>query len=532
MNLQGLEDKNPLHFREDILQTFTHAIPHMTWLADPDGRIFWWNQQWYDFTGKSEASMRDDDWKKVIHPHHLDRVSQGLQNAFRSGQPWEDTFPISNGRGQWKWFLTRVTPVTNDQNQITHWIGTHTDITEKRKVEEDLKKAKNQAEAALKAKTELLINMSREIRMPMNTILGFASLLKDSSLTEQERIQFADKILANGDQLLQIIDDILNLSKYEVEPISPNDKVRFNLADMVFDIIQTMKPMAEKKDIRLNVFFNSAIPKLIFSEPHRVRQVISNLIGNGIKYTSNGGRIMISLEFIENSKFGPCVEIDVEDTGIGISREQQSKIFQPFAQIEGSFTRNANGKGLGLAVSEKLANSLGGQLSLKVSEIGEGSCFAFQLPTGELQGVEFIKGKKGEPLAKKLFSSLRKTKRLENVSVLLAEDSEDNETLIRLYLEKEGAVITYAHNGLEVLDHVKNGNFDIVLMDIQMPLLDGLEATRQLRQNGFQKPIVALTAHALEDDVEKSLKAGCDTHLTKPIRGEVLIEEIQKRVFH
>ncbi|MEZ0390842.1 MAG: response regulator [Pseudobdellovibrionaceae bacterium] len=531
MDLQGFEDKNLFHRQqEQVLDSLAQVLPHLIWLADEKGHLFWWNQSWLEYTGRQESEMKNDGWFKVIHPHHLDRVTEGLSHAFQNGDIWEDTFPISNGRGQWKWFLSRAVPVREGRS-IQYWVGTHTDISERRKVEEELRKSRDLAEAGLKTKNELLVNMSREIRIPMNTILGFASLLRDSNLSEEERIQFADKILSNGDQLLQIIDDILNLSKFDVG-IQGLEKVRFNLCDMVYDVIQTIKPNAEKKDIKLNVFFNSAVPKLIESEPHRVRQILTNLFSNAIKYSNHNGRIMVFLEFLENTKWGPCIGIDVEDTGIGISREQQHKIFKPFAQLEGSFSRNSNGKGLGLALSEKLAESLGGNLSLKGSEIGEGSCFSLLIPTGDLRNIEFIKGKKGEPLTRKLLNSLKKTKRLENVRVLLAEDSQDNETLIRLYLEKEGASITYAHNGLEVLDEVKKDQFDIVLMDIQMPLLDGLEATRQLRQNGFSKPIVALTAHALEDDVEKSLKAGCDTHLTKPIRGEILIEEIQKRVFH
>lgn len=531
MDLQGFEDRNLYPQREAIFQEIAQEMPHLAWLADGFGRIFWCNQRFYDYTGKTEAEILGEGWKKIFHPHHLDRMWKGLQEAFQSGDEWEDLLPIGNGRGQWRWFLSRAVPVKSFNGEISHWLGTHTDITERRKAEEELKKGKDLAEAALKTKTDLLVNMSREIRTPMNTILGFASLLKDSSLSDEDRAQFADRILTNGDQLLQIIDDILNLSKFELNS-SLTDQVRFNICDLIFDVIQAVKPIAEKKGIRVNVFFNSAIPKLITSDPLRVRQILTNLLANGIKYTDNGGRIMVFLEFQEQTSRGPCVQLDIEDTGVGISREQQRKIFQPFAQLESSFNRNGNGRRLGLALSEKLAESLGGQLALKGSEIGQGSCFSLTIPTGDLKDVEFIKGKKGEPLAKKILSSFRRTKRLENVKVLLAEDSQDNETLVRLYLEKEGAIIANAHNGLEVLDFVKNDHFDIILMDIQMPLLDGLEATRQLRQNGFQKPIVALTAHALEGDVEKSLKAGCDTHLTKPIRGEALIEEIQKRVFH
>lgn len=531
MDLQGLEDKAIYHQTGEILETVAQSAPHLIWVADPTGDIYWWNQRWYEYTGKNEADMRHQGWKMIHHPDHYHRVCEGLKRSFSSGEPWEDVLPLSNGRGAWRWFLSRAVPTKDSGGRILYWVGSHTDITERKQMEEDLRHSRDIAQAAYRAKADLVLNLSREIRSPMNTILGFASLLKDSGLNDQERQQFIERIITNGDQLLQLIDDILNLSKFEVGEKSI-DQVRFNFSDMVFDVIQALNPIADKKGVRLLVSFNTAIPGLIISDPHRCRQILTNLIGNAIKYTDSGGRILVSMEYQKNARMGSCIAIDVEDTGIGISEEQQRKIFEPFASLNSSTERNHQGSRLGLALSEKLADSLGGQLVLKGSEMGQGSCFSLLIPTGDISDVEFIKGKKSAPFAKKFLSSFRKTKRLEGVRVLLAEDSEDNETLVRLYLEKEGAVITYAHNGLEALDRLKDSDFDIVLMDIQMPLLDGLEATRQMRQKGFQKPIVALTAHAMKDDVEKSLKAGCDTHLTKPIRGESLIEEIQKRVFH
>lgn len=531
MDLQGLEGRTLFPPDNHLFESFANSLPHPAWMANESGEILWWNRAWYEFTGRRKGDMNHPGWRAVHHPDHLRRFEEGLRQAVHTGEPWEDTLPLSNGRGGWRWFLTKIYPMSDSQQGNFSWIGTHTDITDRRQAEEDLRKKKESAEAACKSKSDLLLNLSREIRVPMNTILGFASLLKDPALIHEERLQFLERIISNGDQMLQMIDDVLNLSKFEVGE-GALEKVRFNLSDLVFDVIQALTPIADKKGVKLLVSFNTAIPGLIQTDPHRVRQVIANLIGNAIKYTESGGRILVSFEYHKQSRVGSAVVVEVEDTGIGISEEAQRKIFQPFAQMNSTFERNAQGSRLGLALSERLAESLGGTLVLKGSEMGQGSCFSLTLPTGEIDSVEFIKAKKAAPFARKFLAGFRRTKRLENVKVLLAEDSEDNETLVRLYLEKEGAQITYAHNGLEALDFARKGEFDIVLMDIQMPLLDGLEATRQLRQRGFQRPILALTAHALKDDIEKSLKAGCDTHLSKPIQGESLIEEIQKRVFH
>jgi hypothetical protein len=375
----------------------------------------------------------------------------------------------------------------------------------------------------------MLLNLSREIRIPLHTILGFATILKDLSLNEQERIQFLQRIILNGDELLQLFDEVLNFSQVEVGEIVI-EKVKFNFSELVFDIILAMNSIAAKKEINLQACFVNAIPEWIQSDPHRVRQIMTTLIGNAIRYTSEKGRVQISMQFQQHYRFGASLIVEVEDTGLGIPENQKEKIFEPFSQLTARTDRSSHGGRLGLALADRLAESLGGKLSLKGSEVGKGSCFSLILPTGDLSGVEFIRARPKVPLARRLIGGILRHKRLENVRVLLAEDSEDNETLVHLYLVREGALISHAHNGLEVLSAVKDQTFDIILMDIQMPLMDGLATTRRLREDGFQKPILALTAHAFKEDVERSLKAGCSTHLIKPIRGEELIEEIRKRV--
>jgi PAS domain S-box-containing protein len=531
MDLHGTEEKSTSLQPPMGLEHLTQALPHLLWIADENGKIQWWSDRWELSTGKSEAEMLLEGWRAVVHPDHWLRVEKDLVESIQQGKDWEDSLLITDGKGGWCWYLSKAVPARDASGHIEQWIGTHTDVTNHRKREEELKQRHESVEASYRVKADLLVNMSREIRTSMNTILGFASLLKDGSLSDNDREQLNEKIVTSGDQLLQMIDDILNLSKFEDSPTAV-EKVRFNISDMVFDVVQAMKPVAEKKDVKVQVFFNTAVPQQITSDPHRIRQIITHLIGNSVKYTEGGGRILIFLSHEAHKSLGSSVRIDVEDTGVGIPLEQQGKLFQPFAQLNSPLNRGASGSRLGLALSERMATSLGGNLSLRGSEIGQGTCFSLLIPTGDISDVSMIKGKKVEPFALKFLSQFRKSKRLEDIKVLLAEDSEDNETLVRLYLKKEGAQVTCAHNGLEALDLIRSEDFDIVLMDIQMPLMDGLEATRQLRQKGFQKPILALTAHALKGDVEKSLKAGCDTHLTKPIQGEALIQEIQKRVLH
>ena len=395
------------------------------------------------------------------------------------------------------------------------------------------------AELALRSSksAKLLGDLSSELRAPLNTILGFASLMKDSNLSEIERNQFVDRIVANGDHLLQILEDALNFSKIE-KGEARVEAVSFDLVAMVYDIAQSLKPIATKKNVDIHITFKNAVPEKIVTDPLKMRQILTNLLGNAIRFAEGDGFVLLSMSidgktFDGKTNLEQRFKIEIDDSGAGFRSDPSFLEGQKLAELESSFNpASADTIRPGLALSQRFAEVLGGKLEMHKSELGEGICFCLTLPPGDIKGVAFTNKKKAPTLADKILNQMRKSNRLENVRILLAEDSEDNETLIRMFLSKEGAKITYVRNGLEAIEAVKAQEFDVILMDIQMPLLDGLEATRQIRQNGFKSPIIALTGQALRDDAEKSLKAGCDSHLTKPVRKESLIEEIQKRIFH
>ena len=392
--------------------------------------------------------------------------------------------------------------------------------------EREIAAAKAKAEQANQAKSAFLANMSHEIRTPMNAILGFGDLLMDDGLTEAERLDYASRIRGNGDQLLQLIDDILDLSKIEAGKVRI-EKLRFSIAELVNEVAQQLRPLAERKNLALEVEFRTPVPQVIYSDPVRLKQILTNLIGNAIKFTQ-AGRIEVRLSF--EKRF---LAIEVEDTGLGISSASQRELFRPFHQGDGSITRRFGGTGLGLALSRRLAAALEGSLSLARSEPGKGSCFRLNIETGDVSGVLFVTSPKDlSPVRSRpaLKVAGARVKKLQGVKLLLAEDSSENETLIRLYLEREGAELTAVRNGQEAVETAASRDFDLVLMDIQMPEMDGLEATRRLRAGGFSKPILALTAHALREEVERSLQAGCDAHLTKPIERSSLVDAIKTRL--
>lgn len=377
--------------------------------------------------------------------------------------------------------------------------------------------ARKNAEIASRVKTQFLMNMSHEIRTPMNSILGFADLLGDKTLTNEEREEFRSRIRMNGDQLMRLIDDMLDLSKAESGKIQI-EKVSFSVTDLTRDVLESMSSKAQKKNIRTRMSTDKSVPAFIESDPVRLRQILTNLLGNAIKFTDHG-RIETRISMKESDLI-----IEVEDTGIGISPDLHQRLFKAFSQGDNSVTRRFGGSGLGLAVSRSIAEAMGGTLDLVHSETRRGSIFRLtiplEVPAYDPQIDMFATFK--EPV-----NVESKGNELEGVNVLLVEDSFDNEMLIRAYLKGTGVRLEVARNGEEAVARALDKKFDVVFMDIQMPVMDGLEATRRLKSRNYLPPIVALSAHALPEEVERSLAAGCHSHLTKPILRTVLIEQIR-----
>ncbi len=396
-------------------------------------------------------------------------------------------------------------------------------LAELRSEQSQLKTAQETAEAANQAKSHFLANMSHEIRTPMTAILGYADLLEDADQSDVHRHECVQTIRRNGDHLLSIINDILDLSKIEAGKMAL-EQIACSPFQIIADVCTLMRDRATGKGLALAIEYVGAIPKTIQSDPTRFRQILVNLIGNAIKFTNVGGVRIVTR--MVNSPENPIssLRIEVIDTGIGITPEQLSSLFDPFSQADISTTRTFGGTGLGLTISRRLARMMGGDIIVTTTP-GRGSSFAITLPTGPLDGVDMVQ--QNYPFTNNIANGCNTKQSTHNalngVKILLAEDGIDNQRLISLVLRKQGASVEIAENGMiaceKVLSATESGTpFDVVLMDMQMPALDGYEATRVLRDKGYNKPIIALTAHAMTGDREKCLSAGCDEYLTKPIK--------------
>jgi signal transduction histidine kinase/DNA-binding response OmpR family regulator len=415
--------------------------------------------------------------------------------------------------------------ITRDENgKVVEVTGMIQDITERRLLDAQLQQAKDAAEAANRAKSEFLANMSHEIRTPMTAIVGFADMVLHKDQGKVARIEWADIIQRNALHLLELINEILDLSKIEALQMKV-ERVACDLPVFLSEIVSLMRPRAMEKGLGFAITFQGPIPHVVQSDPMRLRQILINLLGNALKFTKTG---KIEVRISDEGAGGPNIVLraDVIDSGIGMTPEQLERLFQPFTQGDGSITRKFGGTGLGLTISRRLAKLLNGDISVG-SELGIGSTFTLKIGGGPSAGVEMLQDLTEATLPATPDQRAQPDIHLHG-RILLVEDGRDNQRLLRMQLSAAGAEVVVADNGQIAVDLMTTRPFDLILMDMQMPVLDGYAATIELRRRGVKIPIIALTAYAMAEDRAKCMASGCSAYLTKPVNEETLLNTVNQ----
>lgn len=504
-------------------RSLADAVPNMIWKSKVDGTLDYFNKVWVEYTGLSQEQSTGSGWQDAIHPDDLRSFLKAWITSMNTGAPFQTEARIRRQDGQMRWHWVRAMPETNSYEQITAWIGTCTDIHDRKLSETRLIEAERQAVAANEAKTHFLANMSHEIRTPLSAILGFAELMLSTDLSNDERVNSINTICRSGQQLLKIIDEILDISKVEAGHLQI-ERLDVNVCNMLKDLRSLLSVRAQAKEISLDIRLTSKIPEHVFTDPTRLRQILTNMISNAIKFTENG-KVTVDVNWIAEPQ--GRLQFHVHDTGVGIDMIQAEKLFQPFVQVDSTTTRKFGGTGLGLALSRKLAQALGGNVVLENSQTGQGSTFLVEVQTDAVSDTKFISALDDTVVAEVARAGTDKAQlELDGIKILLVEDAAINQILITKFLTSAGAKVELAENGRIGVNKATSGQYNIVLMDIQMPEMDGYEATTTLRASGFTTPIIALTAHALKEDRDRCLSVGCSDHLTKPIDRKKLIRQI------
>lgn len=454
-----------------------------------------------------------------VHPDDRQRIVKLIKESLLTGDPYRNEYRIIRPDGSEIWVEVQGQVFYDGEGKPYNYVGTSIDVSQRKQFLKELELAKNEAESANHMKSVFLANMSHEIRTPLGVIIGFSEIAMQANQSEAERDGALNRILRNAKHLATIANDILDLAKVEADKFEP-EIIEISTNTFFSDIVESASVKAREKGLRFISYLEDEVPLKIQTDPTRLKQILMNLIGNSIKFTSRGEVRLNFKQVFRNEK--TYLKFEVSDTGIGLTKSQSERLFEPFSQADSSTTRKYGGTGLGLMLSRKLARSLGGEVSLVSSKLNSGSLFEVIVENTKLQNPELRSHLHLENFDTKEVSDLS------GLKVLLVEDSIDNQELIGRYLTYAGAKVDFRVNGQEgVLAALKN-DYDIVVMDVQMPVMEGYEAASLLRSKKYRKPIIALTAHAMRGEKEKSLEAGFSDYLTKPVDRKALLAAIHR----
>ncbi|MBL7665093.1 MAG: PAS domain-containing protein [Bacteriovoracaceae bacterium] len=481
------------------------------------GDLFWDEQMFSVFEiDKKDFKNNFESWSKLVDKDDLEEANKQLQMALTNKTLFNTQFRIITHNNKTKHIKAIARAYYDSKGEPIRMVGCNWDISYEMSILENANMAKQKAEEAYNVRTRFLANMSHEIRTPLNSILGMTELLQDTELDRKQK-EMLHLINFSGEALLKLINDILELSKIEAGELNIIN-TNFKLADFIQSIYQMFKVATDKKKIDFSFVIDKDVPAYLNLDKFRLQQVLINLISNAVKFTEKG-EVVIEVGPAKKRTGGHLIEFRVKDTGLGFDDEDTKKLFQPFKQLDDSPTRKYGGTGLGLAICKELVFNLGGDISVK-SKKGEGSEFIFSVFSNTADKSEIVEIDIDQEIKNLGDYSLK---------ILVAEDNNINQILIKAYLKKFGFDCFIAENGEQVVKAVESNDFDLILMDLQMPVMDGLEACRQIRKMKKKQPIiVAMTANTFDEDRNSSFESGMDEFLTKPIKKTDLVRIFKK----
>ena len=504
---------------EERFRTMAESIPQLAWMARPDGHIYWYNRRWHDYTGTTPEEMEGWGWQKVHDPDLLPSVLGRWQGSIASGEPFDMVFPLRGADGNFRPFLTRVMPVRDEDGRVAHWFGTNTDISDRLRIEEELRAAKEDAEAANRAKTQFLAVLSHELRTPLNPILLAASSMLDRPCDPEEIRPTLEMVRQNVNLQARLIDDLLDVMRI----VKGKMPLHWGVSDchaLIRRAVEICQSEVQGRGHRLTLDL-SAGEHCVNADSARLQQVLWNLVKNAVKFTPEGGTITVRTR----NEGGPDerIVIEVGDTGIGIEPEVLPTIWDPFQQGETTITRKFGGLGLGLAICKGVVDAHGGTLEVESPGGGMGTTFRVALKTMPAAGggdCDSEEDRDPPPPPAPSLSRLR---------ILLVEDEAATLRLMSRLLVGLGHRVTAAGTVADAWAEFQGGEFDLILSDIGLPDGTGLDLMRKVKSVRRVVPAIALTGYGMDEDIRRSREAGFTTHMTKPIdftKLEAMIRQV------
>lgn len=503
----------------DQFEVMANAIPQLAWMASSDGEVFWYNRRFYEYTGTTLNQMANEGWSSVLDPAVLAQVNEKWEASLSAGAPFEMEYPIRRADGEYRLFLTRAEPIRDLNGRIVRWLGTNTDIEEQRRLRharevmlESERGARIEAERVARLKDEFLATLSHELRTPLSAILGWAYLLRMKPDDRQTVMDASEIIERSSNALKQLVEDLLDLSRII------SGKVRLDVGDVelgecILAALESVRPAALGKGVEIKVDLDGK-PHIISGDSARLQQVIWNLVSNALKFTREGGIIWVTLSYTDDE-----ATIEVADNGEGIDASFLPHLFEKFRQGDASTIRRQGGLGIGLSLVKQFTELHGGRVEVRSPGKDLGSTFRVILPL-------HVALETSEPATSVEHVPAAPLPDIHGCRILIVDDEPGVRSFLHRILEDGGATIATAGSVDEAYRHIEVSPPDLLISDIGMPVRDGYDLIRQVREHGFEMPAIALTAFARTQDRDQALMAGFQRHLAKPVNPAQLFSAV------